>query len=180
MTSADSPASEVGPTRRLFWVTTAIAIVVILADQLSKWWAESALGGGERIPVVGRFIQFWLVYNPGAAFSIGTGSTWVFAILAAVAVVVIGWLAWRVGSTGWMIALGLLLGGAATHLGDRLFRAPGFGRGHVVDFIDYAGFFIGNIADIAIFFGVVLLVVLMLAGIRLGGGRGGSGRNVAS
>jgi signal peptidase II len=175
MTSADSPSSEVRPRRRLFWITIAIAIAVILVDQLSKWWAETTLGGGERIPVIGEFIQFVLVYNPGAAFSIGTGSTWIFAILAAAAVVVICWLARRVGSKGWMVAFGLLLGGAATHLGDRLFRAPGFGRGHVVDFIDYAGFFIGNVADIAIFGGVVMLVVLMLAGIRLSGGRGTAG-----
>jgi signal peptidase II len=172
MTSADASPAEVRAPRSLFWATVAIALVVILVDQLSKWWAERALSDGKRIPVVGDVIQFWLVYNPGAAFSIGTGSTWIFAILAAAAVVVIGWLALRVGSKGWMVALGLLLGGAATHLGDRLFRAPGFGRGHVVDFIDYAGFFIGNIADIAIFGGVVMLVILMFRGIRLRGGRG--------
>ncbi|MET4781960.1 signal peptidase II [Glaciihabitans sp. UYNi722] len=174
MTSADSPSPEARPTphRRLFWYTIVIAIVVIALDQLTKWWAETSLADGKRVPVIGELIQFLLVYNPGAAFSIGTGATWIFAILAAIAVVVIGLLAWRVGSKGWMVAFGLLLGGATTHLGDRLFRAPGFGRGHVVDFIDYAGFFIGNVADIAIFGGVVMLLILMLLGIRLRGGRG--------
>ena len=172
MTSVDSASAEARPTHRLFWSTIVVAIVVILVDQLSKWWAVAALADGRRFPVIGQLIQFVLVYNPGAAFSIGTGSTWVFAILAAVAVAVIGWLAWRVGSKRWSVALGFLLGGAATHLGDRLFRAPGFGRGHVVDFIDYAGLFIGNFADIAIFTGVVMLAVLTLAGVRLRGGPG--------
>ena len=50
----------------------------------------------------------------------------------------------------WAVALGLLLGGALGNLVDRLLRAPGPGRGHVVDFIDYFGLFIGNVADVAI------------------------------
>jgi signal peptidase II len=150
--------------RRLFWAVVLIAVVVILLDQGSKWWAESALGNGEVVPFIGDVIRFVLVYNPGAAFSIGTEYTWIFAILTGVAVVLIAWYARRVTSVGWMVALGLLLGGATTHLGDRLFRDPGFGRGHVVDFIAYADFFIGNVADIAIFVGAAMLVVLTLMG----------------
>lgn len=153
--------------RRLFWFTVLIAIVVIVVDQASKWWAERALGNGEIIPVIGDVIRFVLVYNPGAAFSIGEGFTWIFTILAAGAVVFIIWYARRVNSVGFMVALGLLLGGAATHLGDRLFRDPAFARGHVVDFIAYGDLFIGNIADIAIFAGAVMLVVLTLRGVRV-------------
>lgn len=171
MTSADETArpsdtpSRIAP--RLAWYAFAIAVAVILLDQGTKWWAEAALGDGHTVPVVGDFIRFVLVYNPGAAFSIGAEFTWVFAILAAVAVALIAWIAWRVASRGWMVALGLLLGGAATHLGDRLFRAPGFGRGHVVDFIGYGNWFIGNVADIAIFSGAVMLLILTLLGIRM-------------
>jgi signal peptidase II len=161
---ADS-SSRIAP--RLAWYTLAIAVAVVVLDQGSKWWAEVALSDGQTIPVIGDFIRFILVYNPGAAFSIGTEFTWVFAILAAVAVVLIAWTSWRVTSRGWMVALGLLLGGAATHLGDRLFREPGFGRGHVVDFIGYGNWFIGNVADIAIFAGAVMLLVLTLLGIRM-------------
>jgi signal peptidase II len=153
-------------SRRLFWVTLVAAIVVILLDQGTKLWAISALADGRSVPFIGDLIRFWLVYNPGAAFSIGANSTWVFTIVAAIAVVVIAWYAWGVRSRRWALALGLLLGGAATHLGDRLFRAPSFGSGHVVDFIDYAGFFIGNVADIAIFVGAVLVVLLTLFGVR--------------
>jgi signal peptidase II len=152
---------------RLAWPAFAIAAVVILADQASKWWAEANLGNGEVIPVIGDLIRFVLVYNPGAAFSIGSDFTWIFAVLAAAAVVWITVLTWRVESRGWMIALGLLLGGATTHLGDRLFRDPGFARGHVVDFIGYGNLFIGNVADIAIFAGAIMLAVLTLKGVHL-------------
>ena len=48
------------------------------------------------------------------------------------------------------VGLGAVLGGALGNLLDRLFRAPGPGRGHVVDFLDYGGLFVGNLADIAI------------------------------
>jgi signal peptidase II len=152
---------------RLAWPAFAIALVVILADQASKWWAEAALGDGQVIPVIGDLIRFVLVYNPGAAFSIGADFTWVFAVLTAGAVVWITMLTWRVESRGWMIALGLLLGGATTHLGDRLFRDPGFARGHVVDFIGYGNLFIGNVADIAIFAGAIMLAVLTLMGVHV-------------
>ncbi|MFD6990376.1 signal peptidase II [Streptomyces sp. NPDC059943] len=169
-TSDTAPAPGAGapaaPTRRLFWSTLGVAVVLLLVDQASKWWAVGALGDSESIDVVGDVIRFWLVYNPGAAFSMGTGVTWVFTIFAGVAVVAIAWYAWRVRSTPWAYALGLLLGGATSHFGDRLFREPGFARGHVVDFIDYAGFFVGNVADIGIFAGAVSIVVLSFKGIE--------------
>jgi len=160
------------PTRsrrasRLAWPAFGIAVLVILLDQASKWWAVAELSDGTVIPVIGDLIRFVLVYNPGAAFSIGANFTWIFAVLAAAAVVWITMLTWRVENRGWMIALGLLLGGATTHLGDRLFREPGFARGHVVDFIGYGNLFIGNVADIAIFAGAIMLAVLTVMGVHL-------------
>ena len=152
-------------SRRLLWGVFALAAVVIAADQLSKWWAETNLGDGTVIPVIGDFISFQLVYNPGAAFSIGEGYTWVLTIIAAIAVVAIVRFAWGIESRAWAFALGLLLGGAITHLGDRLFREPGFARGHVVDFINYGGFFIGNIADIALVGGAIMIVLISIMGI---------------
>jgi signal peptidase II len=147
------------PTRRLP-LALGIAAVVLVLDQATKFWAEHALTGREPIPVLGEFLRFRLLYNPGAAFSLGAGSTWVFTIAAAVAVVVLLWYVARPQPKGWLIALSLLLGGATTHLGDRLFRDPGFARGHVVDFIDYNGWFVGNVADIALFLGAASLLLL--------------------
>jgi len=149
-------------SHRLYVLIVGLALLVIAADQASKWWAETELADGQMRPLLGDFIRLRLVYNPGAAFSIGEGFTWIFAIVAAIVAVAIAWFAWRVRSRAWAVVFGLVLGGAVTHLGDRLFREPGFARGHVVDFIVYGDWFVGNIADIAIVGGALLGLLLTL------------------
>ena len=149
------------------WIALAIAVAVLVADQLSKFWAEQTLTLGERTPLLGEALGIQLVYNPGAAFSLGAGTTWIFTILAGLGTIVALWFAWRVRSRAWAVCLGLLLGGAFTHFLDRLLRAPSFGQGHVVDFIAYFDWFIGNVADIAIFAGAVMLLVLTALGLSL-------------
>jgi signal peptidase II len=149
------------------WIAVGIALAVIAADQLTKLWAEQTLTQGERTPLLGDVLGLQLAYNAGAAFSLGTGVTWIFTILAGIGTVIAVWFAWRVRSRAWAICIGLLLGGATTHFLDRLLRAPAFGQGHVVDFIAYYNWFIGNIADIAIFAGAVMLLVLTALGLAL-------------
>ncbi|MEU7650455.1 signal peptidase II [Micromonospora taraxaci] len=151
----------------MFRAVVLIAAVVLASDQATKYWAESALSDGQTISIVGDLLSLRLVYNPGAAFSIGSAYTWIFAVFAAAAVVAVTVVARRVTSRPWAVALGLVLGGATTHLLDRLFREPGFARGHVVDFIDYAGFFVGNVADIALVVGVAIVMLLNLRGVPL-------------
>jgi lipoprotein signal peptidase len=116
--------------------------------------------GREHFPLLGDALGIKLIYNPGAAFSIGSGTTWVFTIAAGGAVVAASWFTWRVRLRAWAVCLGLLLGGAVTHFLDRLLRAPSFGQGHVVDFIAYFDWFVGNVADIALFAAGVLVVAL--------------------
>ncbi len=70
--------------------------------------------------------------------------------------------AFRVPNAWWGAGVAALLGGAISHLGDRLFRDPGFAVGHIVDFIDYAGFFVGNVADIFLVLGAIYLVLVSL------------------
>jgi signal peptidase II len=147
-------------TSRRAPLVMSIAVLVLLLDQATKFWAESALTGRAPIPVLGEFLQLRLLYNPGAAFSIGAGSTWIFTIIAAVAVVMLVRYGLQPQTKLRAAALALMLGGATTHLLDRLFRPPGFARGHVVDFIDYNGWFVGNVADIALVGGAILLVLL--------------------
>ncbi|ROO51719.1 signal peptidase II [Micromonospora sp. Llam0] len=154
-------------TGRAPWLAFGIAATVLVVDQLTKMWAEATLTRGERTPLVGDALGIQLIYNPGAAFSFGENTTWIFTIAAAIGVGVTAWFAWRARSRAWATALGLVLGGAFTHLLDRLFREPSFGQGHVVDFIAYFDWFIGNVADIALFFGVVTFLTLELIGIRL-------------
>jgi signal peptidase II len=145
---------------------TGVAAAVYGVDQLTKVLAVARLQPGDPRPLIGELLQLHLIRNAGAAFSMATGVTWVLTIVAVVVVVVVVRSARRLGSVGWAVTLGLLLGGALGNLTDRLLREPGFGRGHVVDFLDYAGLFIGNVADIAIVVGVALLV---LDGFRKGG-----------
>jgi signal peptidase II len=152
-------------TRRAPWMAVCVAAVVLAVDQLSKMWAEASLPVGERFPLLGDALGIRLIYNPGAAFSIGSGATWVFTIAAGGAVVAASWFAWRVRSRPWAVCIGLFLGGAVTHFLDRLLRAPSFGQGHVVDFIAYFDWFVGNVADIALFAAGVLVVTLSALGL---------------
>lgn len=149
-----------------------VAAGVLALDQLAKAWVVSALPLGKPVDVLGELVQFVFVRNPGAAFSMGGGVTWIFAILAAAVAVVIVVFARRIRSLAWATVFGMLLGGTLGNLADRLFREPGFGAGHVVDFIKLWGFpAVFNVADIAITGSMVVLVLLTLIGIGLDGSR---------
>ena len=169
------PATPAGPTparrRRLFLLLAGIAVVTYLLDQLTKWAAVRALTDAEPSNLLGSFLLLELIRNPGAAFSIGTGNTWVLTIIAVVVLVVVIRVSRRLGSSGWAWALGLLLGGALGNLTDRIVREPGLGQGHVVDFLNYNGWFIGNVADIAIVSAAVLIGLLALTGRGVDGTR---------
>ena len=160
-------------SRPLLALTAILAVLWYAADQASKAWALSALADGRPVDLVGDRLQLVLVHNPGAAFSLGTGSTWVLTLLAVVVLVVILRSARNLRSRGWAWAFGLLLGGATGNLTDRLVRPPGVGQGHVVDFIDYNGWFVGNVADIAIVSAAILMGLLALRGIGVDGRREG-------
>jgi signal peptidase II len=115
--------------------------------------------------------------NSGAAFSLGTGFTVILTVLAVAVVVLIVRIATRLRSTGWAIALALILGGALGNLIDRLFRAPGVGRGHVVDwlslFAPYGRYWpIFNLADSGIVCGAILAALLALIGVDFDGRHG--------
>lgn len=159
--------------RRYVSTLLLLAMGVLLIDQLTKVWAVASLTAGERTALLGDLLGLALVRNPGAAFGVATGMTWVFTLAAIVVSAVVLRVANRIGSRGWTAALGLLLGGALGNLMDRLFREPGFARGHVVDFIAYGDWFVGNFADIAIVGSAVLIAVLGMRGIGLDGTRAG-------
>lgn len=163
-TSIDNPNVRARIRRVLPW-TLVLAAGVVLLDQGTKFWAEATLELGVGVPVIGELIQWRLIYNPGAAFGIGGDYTWILSLVAALAVVGLAIFVTRLSSIRWAIAAGALFGGAISHLGDRLFREPGFARGEIVDFIDYAGYFIGNVADIALVLGAIGVVVLSLVGV---------------
>ncbi len=173
------PAPVVEPARRvrLLRLLVLLAAGTLVVDQLTKAWAIAALSDGVARPLLGALFGLRLVFNSGAALSLGTGMTGLLTLVACAVVVVVVRTARRLGSTGWAVALGLLLGGALGNLVDRFLRAPGPGRGHVVDFLAYADWFVGNVADIAIVLAAVLLTVLAGRGVRPDGTREGDRRS---
>ncbi|MEX0151871.1 signal peptidase II [Microbacterium sp. LMI1-1-1.1] len=151
-----------------------LAVTVLAADQFTKVLAIASLPPEQVVPILGEFLQFYLVRNPGAAFSLGEGVTWLFTIALAVVAGVIVFLAvTRVRSRLWATVLGLLLGGVLGNLTDRLLRDPGFPVGHVVDFISTPWMMpaIYNVADMFIVTMMISVALLVLFGLRLDGTR---------
>ena len=165
-----SASTEAGtPRRRHLGVLFAVAAFVLAADVVSKIIVVAKLSDRPPVRLLHGFLTLDYTRNAGAAFSIGTGATYVFGIVAIAVILVILRTARRLFSTPWAIVLGLLLGGATGNLVDRLLRSPGVLRGHVVDWIQLPHFAVFNLSDSAISVGGVLAVLLALAGRQLDG-----------
>lgn len=153
-----------------------IAAAVLALDQVTKHLAVAELTGREPVRLLGGAVYLVLTRNSGAAFSLARDYTFVFPVITLAVAGWIGWVALRLRSLPWAIALGLVLGGALGNLVDRIFRWPSPFLGHVVDFIslfDDNGqvWPIFNVADMALVAGVSLAILLELAGRRRDGTR---------
>ncbi|MFD8081726.1 signal peptidase II [Kitasatospora sp. NPDC059722] len=157
-------AVEKGKGPRRIGVLLVVAVLAFLVDLGSKLLVVARLENHAAIKVVGDVVTFQVIRNSGAAFGMGQALTVVFTMIASAVIVVIWRIARRLYSLPWAIALGLLLGGALGNLTDRLFRAPGVFRGHVVDFISVQHFAVFNLADSAIVCGGILVVLLSFRG----------------
>jgi signal peptidase II len=164
------------PKRLLYLAVVVVVVPVYLADQLTKAWAAANLRPDQPRSLIGSVLQLNLTRNSGAAFSIGTGATWILTAIACSVVVFVLITARRLGSRGWAVALGLLLAGSLGNLTDRMFRAPGPGRGEVVDFLQLPHYPIFNIADSAIVSAAILIAVLAFRGVGIDGTRTASDR----
>lgn len=160
----EAPVAQ--PQRRVVMLAIVAAVVLAL-DVVTKIVAVATLEGREPIELLGGGLYLPLIRNGGAAFGLAEGWT---AILALVAFGVVGfiiWIARKLRSVGWAIGLGLVLGGALGNLVDRIFRAPGPLRGHVVDFLSLFDPYgrvwpVFNLADSAICVGGALIVLMAL------------------
>lgn len=171
-TEAGAPLSASPPRPRRYPLLVAlVAVVSYTADLLTKEWALQTLEPGERRPLL-AFLDLHLIFNSGAAFSFGMSATWLVTLLACAVTIGIMFTVRRLASRGWAVALGLLLGGALGNLTDRFFRAPGPGRGHVVDFLALPYWPIFNLADVAVVSGALLVGLLSVIGVGLDGRRG--------
>ena len=165
-----------GPTRptsgrpRARRLLAAVALAAYAVDLVTKQLAVTRLDDGD-VAVLGDWFVLHLTFNPGAAFSLGTDFTVALTFLAAAAVCVVLVLARKVGSTTWGVALGLLLGGVAGNLTDRLFREPGPLRGHVVDMLMVPHWPVFNVADVCINAAAGLIVLQAFRGVAINGTR---------
>lgn len=165
-------AAPRGVAWRLVGLLVGIAVAAWGVDLLVKEWVLATLPEGQRVPVLGEVLQWHFVRNPGAAFSLAAGMTWVFTLISAVVAVVIVVQAFRVRSLPWAIVLGALLGGVVGNLTDRIVREPGGLQGHVIDFIQVWGFpAIFNVADMFVVCAMGAFIVLVLRGEGLDGVR---------
>lgn len=129
------------------------AAAVVLFDQWTKWLAFSQLTPGESVSVFPG-VSLGQTRNEGIAFGFFAGRTWlVFGLMAIALAVLIGFYLRHRGRPGLWLATGLLLGGAIGNAIDRIWL------GYVRDFIELPHFPSFNIADVAITFGVIILVL---------------------
>lgn len=152
----------------LFGVT---AVSIWVLDQLTKSAAVKWLDDGTSVTVVPNVFWLTLTRNAGAAFSTGTGYTVVLSIVAIGVIVVVLRLATKLRDRGWALGLGFLLGGALGNVTDRILREPAPLRGHVVDFLHLTHWPVFNIADIALTFAAITIILRTWRGVSLDGSR---------
>lgn len=180
-TSAPAPPSG----RKRIRLLVGVTVTVLALDLLTKVLVVARIDPLRPVVVPGGFLELRLLRNPGAAFSLATGMTWLLTLVAMVVVVVIVRMARRLRSPGWAWGLGLVLGGAVGNLVDRLFRAPGPLQGHVVDFVAlvHGGrsvWPVFNVADSCIITGGALLVLMAFLGREPDGTRTESRRSTTA
>ena len=175
----EQPDQPARPRRSRARLLLGLALAVLALDIASKLLVVAVLSDRDPVRLLGGAVYLTEARNTGAAFSFAEGATVVFSLIAAAVDVVIVRSARRLYSTGWAVALALVLGGAVGNLLDRVFRDPGFLRGGVVDFISLFDPYgqvwpIFNVADSAIVCGGVLGALLALRGVEFDGGRSSS------
>ena len=131
-----------------------VALLVIIFDQLTKYYVVSNFYLGESVPVIENIFHWTYILNPGAAFGMFEGSRWFFVVIAIGVLVGIWYMKDEINEGGWMMQYGAaLFGGGA--IGNLIDRAR---RGLVIDFFDFRIWPVFNVADIAICVGVAMIL----------------------
>jgi signal peptidase II len=171
LSSTDPDAADRSPGTRHRLLFALVALTAYAVDLGTKLLAVRHLTPGEPVDVLGSLLRFDLVRNPGAAFSTGTSYTLLLSVIAVIAAGVVIRFGRRLGDRTWAVALGLLLAGVCGNLTDRVFREPGFLRGHVVDFMELPHWPVFNVADMLIDAAVILIIVQTWRGVGITGAR---------
>ena len=146
------------PERHAPRIAPALVVAGILVgiDQLTKWWALSALDSGRTIDIVWT-LRLSLAFNEGMAFSQAGGLGRLIALAAIIIVVALLRSLKRATDLRPRVAMTLIVGGALGNVVDRVFRGSQWLNGAVVDFIDLQWWPVFNVADMCIVCGAVLL-----------------------
>jgi len=145
-------------------IVLTVGSLLLLIDQLSKYYIEKWLSPGESVPIIKNLFQLTLIHNSGGAFGLFRRSGSFLFIIVSVLVLTLILLFWKKflleEGLGGKLSLSLIIGGASGNLVDRL------RFGHVIDFLDFS--FRGhhwpafNFSDMGISIGVIILCYKML------------------
>ena len=141
-----------------------IALLIIAADQFTKWLVLQNMELGERIPVIEPYLAWLSHRNRGAAWGMLEGQMWLFGIITVGVIIAILYYFHKhaQGQPLFQMSLMIILGGAIGNFIDRMLR------GEVVDFVDVLipginyHFPIFNIADAALTIGVILMIIFVI------------------
>lgn len=135
-----------------------VVIVSVALDQITKIMVRSSFALHESISLIGNFLRFTYVENPGMAFGIRIGQNKFFTFFSLFASIAIVIYLYRIRNEKFLprFALALILGGAIGNLIDRILF------GQVADFIDFGWWPVFNVADMAVSIGMTLLIILVL------------------
>ncbi|HKE99988.1 MAG TPA: signal peptidase II [Actinomycetes bacterium] len=147
--------------RRRLALVYGTALGVLAVDQLTKSLVVDRLAGRGPVEVLGSVVRLRYTTNTGGAFSLFPDFPLFFAFMAVAVAVAIALYARRVATTGVLLTLGLILGGALGNFTDRLLRGGTLLHGEVVDFIQVRPWPVFNVADSCITVGAVLLALVM-------------------
>ncbi|MBO1031586.1 signal peptidase II [Tessaracoccus sp. SD287] len=165
LTTADQRAGRAATLRRGPIAATLLGVFAVCyaLDQVTKVQAVRHLDPANPPSYLGGWLSLKLIRNPGAAFSMGAAFTEVLSVLAIVALLFCAlYLAPRVTRVSHGAVLGMAMAGIAGNLTDRLVRAPGPLKGHVIDFFAVPNFAIFNVADIFLTSSAVLVIIWSL------------------
>ena len=159
----DPPRHKEQSRRTGLLVALGLALAVFLLDQGTKVLVEGSMRPGESITVIPGFLSITHIRNAGGAFGILGGSPLVLLIGSVMAVVIVLWmLIAGQASRLTILGCGLILGGAAGNLFDRL------STGEVTDFVHFSFWYVFNAADAAVTVGVATLLLAALRPERSG------------
>ncbi len=140
-------------------ITALLSVVIVVADQVIKYFVVENLQGIDSIPFIGNLLTLTYVENRGAAFGMMQNMSWLFAIITVLMIALFFFIIIKKKITSKFFALStvLIVGGGLGNLIDRIFR------GFVVDYLQLSFFpYVCNLADYCITIGAFMLIIFVL------------------